>query len=299
VHVSKLLRLADELVFCFDGDTAGRKAAWRALEVSLALAPDHKPIRFLFLPDGEDPDTYIRKKGKEAFESRVREAETLSQFLLAQLRADADLATAEGRAKLVSIAKTHVEKITAPALRLQITNEVAQLARMAEGDVDRLLGQPQRPRFTRAAPAKRTWDAPRSPEWSLLACLLTDLGMIEHIDPSVLTPDLPETRALLAIRDFCAAAADEPSFPLLIEGLEGNAALDLVLSAQRYADEVGFDSDGALSELRSALGKLDLVRRKKELDELVQTGLKSRDAQIAFQEKNLAYKRLQGALPSP
>jgi hypothetical protein len=72
-----------------------------------------------------------------------------------------------------------------------------------------------------------------------------------------------------------------------------------VLSAQRYADEVGFDSDGALSELRSALGKLDLVRRKKELDELVQTGLKSRDAQIAFQEKNLAYKRLQGALPSP
>jgi hypothetical protein len=123
--------------------------------------------------------------------------------------------------------------------------------------------------------------------------------MIEHIDPSVLTPDLPETRALLAIRDFCEAAADEPSFPLLIEGLEGNAALDLVLSAQRYADEVGFDSDGALSELRSALGRLDLVRRKKELDELVQTGLKSRDAQIAFQEKNLAYKRLQGALPSP
>ena len=72
VHVSKLLRLTDELVFCFDGDAAGRKAAWRALEVSLPLAPDHKPIRFLFLPDGEDPDTYVRKHGKEAFEARVR-----------------------------------------------------------------------------------------------------------------------------------------------------------------------------------------------------------------------------------
>ena len=68
VHVSKLLRLTDELVFCFDGDAAGRKAAWRALEVSLPLAPDHKPIRFLFLPDGEDPDTYVRKHGKDAFE---------------------------------------------------------------------------------------------------------------------------------------------------------------------------------------------------------------------------------------
>ena len=102
VHVSKLLRLADELVFCFDGDAAGRKAAWRALEVSLPLAPDHKPIRFLFLPEGEDPDTYVRKHGKEAFETRVREAETLSQFLLAQLRAECDLGDARRAARASS-----------------------------------------------------------------------------------------------------------------------------------------------------------------------------------------------------
>jgi DNA primase len=299
VHVSKLLRLADELVFCFDGDAAGRKAAWRALEVSLPLAPDHKPVRFLFLPDGEDPDTYVRKHGKESFEALVRSADTLSQFLLAQLRSDADMTSPEGRAGFLSAAKPYIQKLAAPALRVQLVNAVAELARVSDPDIQRLMELPQPRRFERPAPARRNWEAPRSPEWTLLACLLTDLGMIEHIDPSVLTPDLPETRALLAIRDFCAAAADEPSFPLLIEGLEGNAALDLVLSAQRYADEVGFDSDGALSELRSALGKLDLVRRKKELDELVQTGLKSRDAQIAFQEKNLAYKRLQGALPSP
>jgi DNA primase len=297
VHVSKLLRLADELVFCFDGDAAGRKAAWRALEVSLPLAPDHKPIRFLFLPDGEDPDTFVRKHGKDAFEARVRAADTLSQFLLAQLRTEGDLATAEGRARLVSIAKTHIDKITAPALRLQITNEVAQLARMADGDVDRLLGQPQRPRYTRSAPAKRTWDAPRSPEWSLLACLLTDLGMVEHIDPELLTPDLPETRALLAIRDLCEAAAEEPTFAVLIESLQGNPSIDLVLSAQRYGDEVGFEE--ARQEFQNALGKLDLARRKKELDELIKSGLSSKESRMAFQEKNLLYKRLQGALPSP
>src|SRR5688572_9216522 len=135
VHVAKLLRLTDELVFCFDGDAAGRKAAWRALEVSLPLAPDHKPIRFLFLPDGEDPDTYVRGHGKADFEARVRQAETLSQFLLAQLRADVDLATPEGRARLLSVAKSHVQKITAPALRLQLINEVGQLARMSEADM--------------------------------------------------------------------------------------------------------------------------------------------------------------------
>jgi DNA primase len=299
VHVSKLLRLADELVFSFDGDAAGRKAAWRALEVSLALAPDHKPIRFLFLPDGEDPDTYIRKHGKDAFEARVRAAETLSQFLLAQLRTEGDLATAEGRARLVSIAKAHIEKITAPALKLQITNEVAQLARMAEGDIERLLGQPQRPRFHRAAPAKRTWDAPRTPEWSLLACLLTDLGMVEHIDPALLAPDLPETRALLAIREFCEAAAEEPTFAVLIEGLEGNASLDLVLNAQRYCDEVGFDAESARGEFQNALGNLELARRRKELDELRGRGQMSREDLLVFDEKVKAYKRLQGALPSP
>src|SRR5260221_5849659 len=105
VHVAKLLRLAEEIVFCFDGDAAGRKAAWRALEVSLPLAPDHKPIRFLFLPDGEDPDTYVRKHGKEGWLLKLREAETLTQVLLAQLRAECDLPTAEGRARFIPVAK--------------------------------------------------------------------------------------------------------------------------------------------------------------------------------------------------
>src|SRR5258708_20061355 len=99
VHVSKLLRLADELVFSFDGDAAGRKAAWRALEVSLPLAPDHKPVRFLFLPDGEDPDSFVRRHGKDAFESKLRDAATLPQFFLAQLPAHSDFPTSEGRAK--------------------------------------------------------------------------------------------------------------------------------------------------------------------------------------------------------
>src|SRR3954454_6537241 len=98
VHVSKLLRLADEVVFSFDGDNAGRKAAWRALEVSLPLATDAKPVRFLFLPPEHDPDSYVREHGTEAFEQLVREAPTLSEFLIAELRSQFDLAKPEGRA---------------------------------------------------------------------------------------------------------------------------------------------------------------------------------------------------------
>ena len=162
VHVSKLLRLADELVFSFDGDAAGRKAAWRALEVSLALAPDHKPIRFLFLPEGDDPDSYVRKHGQEAFEARVGKAETLSQFLLAQLRAENDLATAEGRARFVSMAKPHIQKITAPALRLQLINEVAAAGARRRGrDPRAARAAATAAAFTRAGAAS---SEPRDPE---------------------------------------------------------------------------------------------------------------------------------------
>ena len=299
VHVAKLLRLADAVVFCFDGDAAGRKAAWRALEVSLPLAPDHKPIRFLFLPEGEDPDTYVRRHGKEGFERKLREAETLSQFLLAQLRAECDLATAEGRSRLISIAKPHVHKLTAPALRLQLVNEIAQLARVAEGEIDRLLELPGRPRYARPAPARTRYTAPDSPEWSLLYSALCNLSLIEHIDAAVLAPERAESKALLAIRDACREFDDEPSLGLVLDRLQGSPWLEIVLRAHKYAEDIRFSAEEAESEFGEALVKLDLARRKKELDELRAGGLASREQQIAWQEKNLAYKRLQGALPSP
>jgi len=300
VHVAKLLRLADELVFSFDGDAAGRKAAWRALEVSLALAPDHKPIRFLFLPEGEDPDTYIRKHGKDAFEGRVREAQTLSQFLLGQLRSECDLANAEGRARFLAMAKPHVQKITAPALRLQLINEVAQAARVAEGDIGGLLELPQRPAFRRSAPVRRSFDAPSSLEWSLLTALLTDLTLVEHIDPSRLTPEQEETQALLAIRQQCIGD-EEVTFPRLMDALTGNSCLETVLKALRYGEELAFDADAARSEFQHALTQIDIRQRKKELDELrgrLSSHPGSKEDLVVFNEKNLAYQRLRGALPS-
>jgi DNA primase len=296
VHVSKLLRLADELVFCFDGDAAGRKAAWRALEVSLPLAPDHKPVRFLFLPESEDPDTYIRKHGAAAFEARVREAETLSQFLLSQLRSEVDLDTAEGRARLISLSKSHIQKITAPALRLQLTNEIAQLARVAEADIGALLELPRRPVFARAAPRPPRYHAPTSLEWSLLTALLSDLTLIEHIEPARLAPDRAETQALLAIRRQCEGSEEELSFPLLLDALSGNSCLETVLRAQRYAEDLAFDAEAARSEFQHALTQIDIRQRKKELDEL-RGRLSSREDLVIFNEKNLAYQRLRGALP--
>jgi DNA primase len=300
VHISKLLRLADEIVFCFDGDAAGRKAAWRALEVSLPLAPDHKPIRFLFLPETDDPDSYVRKHGAEGWKRKLREAETLTQFLLAQLRAECDLGTAEGRARLTSIAKPHIQKITAPALRVQLINEIAELARLPEGaGIETLLELPQRPRFSRPAPARTSFSAPDSPEWSLLYSLLCNLSLVGHIDPATLNAGKPEAQALLAIREACADLDDEPSLGMLLDRLQGNQWLEIVLRAHKYGEEIRFSADEAENEFTEALGKLDLARRRKELDQLRAGGLGSPEALRTWQEKNLEYKRLQGALPSP
>src|SRR5918999_3491780 len=181
VHVTKLLKLADELVFSFDGDAAGRKAAWRALEVSLPLAADHKPIRFLFLPDGDDPDSFIRKGGKEGFEKCVRESLTLSGFLLAELRGQSELATPEGRSRFLAAAKPYVQKIAAPALRLQVVKEIAALAQVSQDEAERLLEVRVASTFRRPAPARASVPARSSTEAQLLMWVLASPGRIAQL----------------------------------------------------------------------------------------------------------------------
>ncbi|HSN42307.1 MAG TPA: DNA primase [Burkholderiales bacterium] len=136
MHVQKLLRQADEIVFCFDGDDAGRRAAWRALENSLGQLVDGKQVRFLFLPQGEDPDTYVRGQGKAAFEALLSRAVPLSQFLLDELASRVDRSTAEGRAKLLQEAKPLVKQVTAPLLSLLLRKQLADLTGLTQQELD-------------------------------------------------------------------------------------------------------------------------------------------------------------------
>jgi DNA primase len=103
-HLNKIFRQTHEVVFCFDGDRAGLKAAWRALENALPLAQDGRELKFMFLPEGHDPDTLVAAEGAEAFEARMKEALPLSEYLVQQLIADVDLGHVDGRAKLKALA---------------------------------------------------------------------------------------------------------------------------------------------------------------------------------------------------
>jgi DNA primase len=135
-QVQKLLRQSDDVIYCFDGDEAGRRAAWRALENSLAQLQDGKQVRFLFLPAEDDPDSFVRSHGKEAFESLLRQAQPLSAFLLQQLASRVDMRTAEGRAKFLQDAKPLVKQVSAPMLSLVLRKQVAELAGVAQSELE-------------------------------------------------------------------------------------------------------------------------------------------------------------------
>ncbi len=130
-HVTKLFRFTETVVFSFDGDAAGRRAAGRALEAALPHATDTRSVRFLFLPTEHDPDSYIRDLGPEAFDAAVAQAVPLSAQLVAHAGADCDLATAEGRSKMLAEAGPLVALLPDGLLREQVVQALAQQGGMA------------------------------------------------------------------------------------------------------------------------------------------------------------------------
>lgn len=137
-HLQRLMRYTSEIVFCFDGDEAGRTAAWRALQVIFPLMQDHWQIRFLFLPDGEDPDSMVRKEGKPAFEKRLASALSLSSFFFQTLSRQSDLATIEGRARFAASAFSYIKQVPHGILPDILLEELAKRARI---DVTELKSQ--------------------------------------------------------------------------------------------------------------------------------------------------------------
>tara|TARA_R110000868_G_scaffold13702_1_gene63490 strand:- start:16120 stop:18039 length:1920 start_codon:yes stop_codon:yes gene_type:complete len=116
-HLRRLFKLVPELIFCFDGDQAGRTAAARAMETVLPILEDGLQARFLFLPDGEDPDTLVRKEGKEAFEKRLNQSRHLPEFLFDYLKQQVDFDSLDGKARLDQLAAPLISKIPRGTLR--------------------------------------------------------------------------------------------------------------------------------------------------------------------------------------
>lgn len=157
-HMQKLFRFTEQVVFSFDGDAAGRRAAGRALEASLPHATDTRRISFLFLPAEHDPDSYIREHGPEEFEACVKKAVPLSRQILEHASVDCDLDSAEGRARLLAQAIPLIRQLPDGALKGQIADSLAELARCPADDVRQRLQEAPAQRSPGARPHRAHHD---------------------------------------------------------------------------------------------------------------------------------------------
>ena len=163
-HARKLFRQVNEVILCFDGDQAGVRAAWRALESLLPALDDGKQVRFLFLPEGEDPDTLVRQQGPEALRALTDKADALSTYLFRHLAEGLDLDTVDGRARLARLALPYLDKPAGPVYRALLTEELSRLTRLDKESLSQLKPAPRPSPVAEPAPRPEpppTWqDAP-------------------------------------------------------------------------------------------------------------------------------------------
>ncbi|ELY4321566.1 DNA primase [Cronobacter turicensis] len=157
-HIQMLFRATNTVICCYDGDRAGRSAAWRALETALPYMTDGRQLRFMFLPDGEDPDTLVRQEGKAAFEARMEQAQPLSTFLFNSLLPQVDLSTPDGRAQLSTLALPLISQVPGETLRIYLRQELGnKLGILDDSQLERLMTRQADNSQTRPAPTlKRT-----------------------------------------------------------------------------------------------------------------------------------------------
>ena len=268
IHVQKLFRLTDCVVFCFDGDAAGRKAAWRALENALPELADGKNALFLFLPDGEDPDDYIRKRGRTAFETAVAGAVPLSEFLLSEMATRHPPSSPEGRAGLVAAARPLLAQIAAPVLSAILRKRLAELAGLPEAELRGLLAvssggdsgtQDRRDRppqeFRPSRPAMARSPVRRPP--SLVRLFVKGLLLQPILAKSVEFPrpedGTAEAATLSALVSYCAEAPGTPTTAAVLQAFADSPYAAILASVLAAAEDHRLDDVAVEAEVRDGL----------------------------------------------
>jgi DNA primase len=274
-HLRRIFRLVSDVVFAFDGDRAGRAAAWRALQQALPETREGREIRFLFLPEGHDPDTLVAEEGREAFEARLTSALPLSEYLVRELSQQSDLTHADGRARFAESARPLFAKVPAGVYRELLLERLAQVVGLSAARLEQLWAAARTPAAA-AAPAVRM---PARTRISAGRGGLVRQAIARVLRyPAIAAEVTPAERAGLD-------ASEEPGVALLRELLDDLRARPAQIPAQviqRWAgregaeslpkllerEEVMTDSTAAAGELRAALVKLADQAAGKRLEAL-------------------------------
>jgi DNA primase len=292
IHVQKLLRQAAKVVFCFDGDEAGKRAAWRALENCLGQLVDGKEVAFAFLPQGEDPDSYVRRAGREAFEKLIGDALPLSAFLLRELAGQSTLATEEGRAGLLRAAKPLLKQIVAPGLNLLLRKRIAELAGLRQDELEVVLEIRASNRRAQH-PARAHREAPVALHRRLLRCLLLVPRLAFRVDRTIADGAGADAQACLAVLDFIAFnphVEDKVLIAVLGDHLRGMPWEQSVQDASSEIIELG-DGFDAEAELAAVVGQIQDQRRGARLRELSRQPLAALSAEDRSELQRLLAER--------
>ena len=286
-HVQKLFRFTDAVVFSFDGDAAGRRAARKALDCALPYASDVRNVKFLFLPAEHDPDSYIREHGSEAFARLVSDATPLSRFLVDVARDGCDIDSAEGRALLASQARPLWLALPDGVLKTQLLNELADLVGIGTRELQRLwLGDSSAKTQRTATPGQsggkpRETSAPRrssSPvsmrrkapvrQDRALQILFTDMAQWSALalPQQHMLMDLPAPHGpLFSWLDSQSQEHGVQPLAALREGLRGHEDEDMLMQLLASAP---VDMDNDVSELQSIMLELEKAHVSTQIDEL-------------------------------
>ena len=260
-HLELIFRTCPEVVFCFDGDRAGRDAAWKALQTSLPVMRDGREVRFLFLPEGEDPDTLVRKEGREALEQRIEQALPLSEFLFQQLTRQVKMDTIDGRAHLAELAKPHLERLPPGLFRRMMFQHLESLVGIRDGHLDR--GAKSPPGAKRAAAGAKPFKSQRPTPIRLAIALLLDnphlINVVEHVDDSWRQWDTTGTKLLAQLLEIIRSQPTLNKAGLLERWRDSEHFAHLNKLAEHTFDLPEMDQE---TELRDALVKLNSQYRK-------------------------------------
>lgn len=291
-HLSRMFRAVSEIVFCFDGDEAGRTAAWRALETTLPQMEDGRQVRFLFLPDGSDPDTYVREVGKEKFLEVVDNAQPLEQFFFDKLSQDLDVGSIEGRARLSNLAKPLIRKLPKGVYAQLMLDRLSDTLGVNSESLDQLMASAPEPApapdVPPPPPPPPSQSAPRSPGEALtqyrkpaalkaIELLLRNpeiaLSLDQNLEPLRTAQDQLRKHLLVLIEMIKQNPnIESPELVGSCYGADLGSHLTQILSGEKITPQEGIETefsqiiDSILSDIAQKLHALELDRKLREIE---------------------------------
>lgn len=284
-HVQRLLRTSPNICYCFDGDAAGRRAAWRALENTVGELREGSRVGFLFLPEGDDPDSFVRRHGAAKLEARLDGAQPLAEFLFAALANEIDLSTIDGRAQLIERAQPLIAKVPTAPLRLLLTERLATLAQADPARLTTLMQTqtqapgPTGPRRTAIRPPATRQGAGglrRMPLATRLAALLLQWPALCEEERTLELPAVSQARDFELLRQLLDLTLADPQITTgrLLERWRDQPEGARIAALARY--ELVGSLEQARAEFEAGLEQLMRRAQTERLDALL--ALKSLDA---------------------